>query len=80
MGMKGGTALAMWIIAIVTATLTVLSVLYLRARTQGMPGVTEETFWPIGWITMGVFAAIGIVMGIFIIMVLRKNAGLKKGE
>jgi len=77
---KDGATFAMWIIAAVTAGLTLLSVLYLKNRTAGMAGVTDETFWPIGWVTAAVFIAIGAVMGIFIIMVLRKNANLKKGE
>lgn len=78
--MNGRITFVVWIIAAVTVALAVLSALYLRARTQDMPGVTADTFWPIGWITIGVFATIGLVMGIFIVMVLRKNAELDKGE
>ena len=74
------TTKAIWAIALVTLGTVMASLFYLRSRTDGMAGVTSETFWPIGWITAAVFIAIGAVMGIFIIMVLRKNAGLKKGE
>ena len=63
---------AIWI-ALGTVAMIVLSISYLWYRAGSSPEIDPWDFLKISIVVSLVWAAIGVTMGIFVVMVLRKN-------
>lgn len=58
---------------IATLAMIAFSLLWLWSKVSADPDITLWAFLKIGFVVAAVWAAIGITMGIFIVMVLRRN-------